>query len=119
MRRLWVALVLSLAACGRMGVGGNDNDARIEFRNESTEQATVYVIPTSGEEIRLGTVTAGRTETLRVPESVAIRGAVNIAARLFARSETPATGPVTMRPGDLYVITLPMTRAMLMVLPGM
>ena len=119
MRTLTAMLVvLAFAACGRIGLGGNSNDVAIEFRNESTEQATLYVVSTSGEEIRLGTVTAGGTDRLKVSESVALRGTVTFAARLFARSETPNSGPLTIRPGDRYVITLPSTRGTLMVLPG-
>jgi hypothetical protein len=119
MRKLMLVLTLcAAAACGRIGLGNNENDVMIDFKNESTEQATLYVVPTSGEQIRLGMATAGATETFRVPESVAVRGSVTFAARMLARSETPTTGTVTIRPGDRYIVTLPSSRAALTVLPG-
>ena len=121
MRKLGVVLgsiaLVAMTACGHIGLGKNENDVEIEFNNQSTEQATLYVL-SSSEEIRLGQVTSGRSETFRVPEAVAIRGTVNFAVRMLARSETPTTGPLTIRPGESYVITLPPSRAALTILPG-
>ena len=49
MRKLTGLLVmLLLAACGRIGLGSNENDVVIEFDNESTEQATLYVVMIGG-----------------------------------------------------------------------
>jgi hypothetical protein len=69
--------------------------------------------------IRIGTVMAGRTDTLTVPREVASRGEnVNVFARLLARSARPSSGPLPIHPGDRLTVRLPVDEKMLVVLPG-
>jgi hypothetical protein len=67
---------------------------------------------------RLGTVFAGRTETLTIPRDIAIRGSINIAARLLARSGIPSTGSIAISPGTHLSIRLPLDEKALYVLPA-
>lgn len=108
---------LVLAACARAGMGSGESTI-VDFRNESSEQAGVYVVGPAGEETRIGTVSAGMTQQLRVPDDFVRRGAVSFYARLLARSERPSSGRVNMRPGDRMQITLPPSLGTLSVLPG-
>ena len=67
---------------------------------------------------RIGTVIPGRTETLNIPSDMAIRGSLNIVARLLARNEVPQTGPVTIRPGERYQVRLTTDARSLSFLPA-
>ena len=112
-----VAVGASVAACGPFHHGGVP-DAVVTFRNLSTDQADVYAIGSGGEPIRIGTVFAGRTENLKVPQGV-VGGAerVNIIARIFATPRTVASGPFSLAPGDTMAVTLSSDEKMLSVLP--
>ena len=90
----------------------------IEFRNESLAQADVFVVLSGSERRKLGTVFAGRTETLTIPRELAMRGSVSIVARLLARSRTPSTGSLALSPGTRLSIRLPMDERTLYVLPA-
>lgn len=93
--------------------------ARIAFVNQSNEQASVFAVATSGESFRIGNVPAGRTETLTVPRSVLGSGStVQIVARRLATSRGISSGPITIRPGDEFTVTLPPSGNNLAVLPG-
>ena len=128
--RSWrvIALVLlaTFAACARNRSGqdmGNLGDepaepTTIEFRNESLAQADVFVVLSSSERRKLGTVFAGRTETLTIPSELARRGSVNIVARLLARSRAPSTGSLALSPGARLSVRLPMDEKALYVLPA-
>ena len=123
-RRLAGAVLLFLtatpAACAsaNKSAGGGQPRTTIIFSNESLDQATVYVIGAGTEFRRIGVVFAGRTETLTVPPDLAIRGSVNIVARLLANPRLPTTGPVTILPGEVYRVTLPLDGRLLSFLPG-
>jgi hypothetical protein len=106
------------AACSRGVRVGSAESTIVDFRNESSEQAGVYVVGPAGEESRLGTVNAGMTQQLRVPDDFVRRGAVSFYARLLARSDRPSTGRVNMQVGDRFRITLPASLGSLSVLPG-
>ena len=115
------ALVLAGAvACGPMHRSNNTQPpALLYFTNESLDQADVFAVTSGNQRIRIGTVFAGRTDTLTGPREIAARGDnVNIVARLLARSATPASGPVPIRPGDHLVVRLPSDQKLLVVLPG-
>jgi hypothetical protein len=90
----------------------------IIFTNESLDQATVYIVGPSIEFRRIGTVFAGRTDTLTVPpELTTVGGPINIVARLLARSDVPQTGPVSIRPGERYQVRLPLSSRLISFLP--
>lgn len=115
-------VLLAAASCGRFRSGQGDEDdqptAQIVFTNESLDQADVYAAAPSGETIRMGTVMAGRTETLAIPTGFVTRGSVNIVARLLARSTALRTGQITISSGDRIQVTLPVNGNLLSVLPA-
>jgi hypothetical protein len=108
------------AACGPIHRSNSSQPpALLYFTNESLDQADVFAVTSGSQRIRIGTVFAGRTDTLTVPREVAARGDnVNLVVRLLARSATPASGPVPIRPGDHLVVRLPSDQKLLVVLPG-
>ena len=125
-RILALLLLAALTACAR-GSGGRDmgnladepaEPTTIEFKNESLAQADVFVVLSSSERRKLGTVFAGSTETLTIPTELARRGSVNIVARLLARSRAPSTGSLALSPGTRLSVRLPLDEKMLYVLPA-
>jgi len=113
-----VAAALALSSCGPFH-RGSQPESVVVFRNQSPDQADVYAIGSGGDPMRIGTVFAGRTETLRVPS--AITGAssrVNIVARIFASGRVVVTGPFTLMPGDSMDVTLTGDEKILSVLPS-
>jgi hypothetical protein len=121
-----IAVLTAFTACVRsrpgqdMGNLGNEppEPTTIEFRNESLAQADVFVVLSGSERRKLGTVFAGRTETLTIPSELARRGSVNIVARLLARSRAPSTGSLALSPGARLSVRLPMDEKALYVLPA-
>ena len=117
-----VALV-ALSACHRnrttSEIDSTSNEpTTIEFKNESLAQADVFVSAASSGTRKLGTVFAGRTETLTIPKDIAIRGTINIAARLLARSRVTSSGSIAISPGTHLSIRLPLDERALYVLPA-
>ena len=121
-RRRFLALAAPalLAACGPVRRGGAESEsAQIIFSNESLDQAAVYVVAQSGLRTRIGTVSPGRTETLRVPPTaIGGSGAVTVIADILARSRSPSSGSIPLGPGQRIQITLPTDQRMLTVLPA-
>jgi len=115
---LTTAGLLSTAACSQI-MHGDQPTAQVIFVNQSLDQADVFAITDAGMSRRLGTVFAGRTDTLDIPASVlATGGPVRIAARLLANSAAPWTGPLSISNGDVLRVTLPSGAQTLTVLPG-
>jgi hypothetical protein len=113
------ALAAGAAACGPFHRGAGSQPAFLYFTNESLDQADVFAVFPGNQPIRIGTVFAGRTDTLKVPPEVANRGEnVNVIARLLARSGVPSSGPISIHPGDVLQVRLPVDQKMLVVLPG-
>ena len=114
-----VLILAAAAACGPFHRGAGQPPAGVIFTNESLDQATVYVVGPGVEFRRIGTVFAGRTDTLTVTPDLAVRGGnLNIVARLLARPELPQTGPVSVHPGEYYQVTLPPDARLLSFLPA-
>jgi hypothetical protein len=110
---------MTAGACGGVRRGPTAPPAVIYFTNESLDQATVYMVGPGLDFRRIGTVFAGRTDTLRVPPDLALRGGtLNIVARMLARSDLPQTGPVSIRPGGQYQVRLPISGRLLSFLPA-
>ncbi|HKG91402.1 MAG TPA: hypothetical protein VKA84_05920 [Gemmatimonadaceae bacterium] len=116
---LLAALALAALACGPLRRGGGRPDAVIIFNNQSLAQADVFAVSSGGTRYRVGTVFAGRRDTLRVPSGAMGGGStVSFVARLLATRGTPSSGPVTILPGDTLEVTLPSDGKLLGVLPA-
>ena len=113
-----IAAALAVAGCGPFHRGNQPESVSV-FRTQSPDQADVYAIGSGGDPIRIGTVFAGRTETLRVPTSVTgASSRVNVVARIFASGRLVVTGPFTLMPGDSMDVTLTSDEKILSVLPS-
>ena len=115
-------VVAFAAGCSRFHHNDNEEEQPLEpavlvFENQSLDQADVYVVRSGSDSRRIGTVQAGRTETLEVPKDMVFTGTVNIVARLLARRYAPSSGQVSINPGDRLHITLPPDGRQLTVLP--
>lgn len=101
---LSVAL-LAAAACGPKNRAGPPA-AEIEFHNESSEYANVYIVR-AGQSVRVGAVMSGQTQTLRVPAHLtAGDGTVEVVARMLANRRQPRSGLFTLREGQRVAVTL-------------
>ena len=119
-RRTLVSLstALLLTACGPFHRGGPP-DAAIIFHNDSIDQADVYAVGSGGDPIRIGTVFAGRTETLRVPSTATgATSRINVIARIFASGRVVSSGPFTIESGETMDVRLTSDEKMLAVLPA-
>ncbi|MDQ2668649.1 MAG: hypothetical protein M3Z05_22025 [Gemmatimonadota bacterium] len=118
-RTLVFATAALLGACTRNQVAAEPGNepAAVVFSNESLTQADLFaVVSGGGEARRLGTVMAGRTETLRLSADLALRGNISLVARLL-NGGTLSTGIVPVRPGDTVHVQLPLNHSMLVFLP--
>jgi hypothetical protein len=122
LRRIGLVVVAALAAaCSsatRTGTAGTDRPAVILFTNQALDQAAVYAIRSGGDVRRIGTVPSGRTETIVLPRDFVSAGSITIVAVPLASNRAASTGPVTMRPGDRYAVTLPTSENILSLLPA-
>lgn len=122
-RALALIAVAALSACHRTSTTSQidpdtDETSTIEFRNESLAQADVFISAASVGARRIGTVFAGRTETLTIPRELAVRGSINVVARLLARSRAPSSGTIAISPGTHLSVRLPLDEKVLYVLPA-
>lgn len=118
-RTLIFATAALLGACSRnqMAAEPGNEPAAVVFSNESLTQADLFAVMSGGAEARrLGTVMAGRTETLRLSADLALRGNISLVARLL-NGGTLSTGIVPVHPGDTVHVQLPLNRSMLVFLP--
>ena len=118
-RLVVLASAALLGACSRNQVEPDPGNvpAAVVFSNESLSQSDLFAVMSGSSESRkLGTVFAGRTETLRLPYDMAQRGNVSLVARMLDGGFV-STGMVSIRPGDTVHVELPMSRNMLMFLP--
>jgi hypothetical protein len=116
---LMFAMALTAAACSRNQTGqAGLQPAKIIFTNESLNQADVFAVIPGVDSRRIGTVFAGRTDTLTLPGDLALRGDVRLVARLLAGG-TAGSGVVAVRPGDAIQVRLPLDMKTLVVLPAM
>ena len=123
-RALALLALLALSACHRsrttseLDPDAGEESSTIEFKNESLAQADVFISAASVGARRIGTVFAGRTETLTIPRELAVRGSINVVARLLARTRAPSTGTIAIGPGTHLSIRLPLDEKALYVLPA-
>src|SRR5690348_14551377 len=85
-----IAAATSAVACTLTQRDQADSPVRpralIYFENRSIDQTAVYVVREGIDEVRIGTVLAGRTDTLIVPPDMAIGNSIRIIARPLAGS---------------------------------
>ena len=113
---LLVTSMLSVGACGPFRRGGPEN-AIILFTNQSIDQANVYAVQGT-QQVRIGTVFGGRTDTLRVPGTSSPGGtSVSIVARFLASNRAVTTGTLNLASGDTLSVTLTPDQRFLSVLP--
>jgi hypothetical protein len=111
-------LLAVFTACGPFHRGGVSS-AQVIFHNQSTDQADVYAAAVGADPIRIGTVFGGRTDTLRVPETVIGGGGnIRVLARLLTRSYAPSTGQFVLRDGERADVSLPPDGNTLVLLPA-
>lgn len=113
--------IAGLGACTRFHHGeiADLGPGYVIFNNESLDQADVYAVGPGGGSVRIGTVMAGRTDTLTVPaEMTAPRVSATIVARMRMRSLVAGTGLVAIYPGALYLVRLPQDEKLLSFVPG-
>src|SRR4051812_28235012 len=118
-RLLAVASAAILGACSRNQPETDPGNvpAAVVFSNESLTQSDLFaVVSGSSESRKLGTVFAGRTETLRVPYELTHRGGLALVARML-NGGTLSSGVVSIRPGDTVHVQLPLNHNMLVLLP--
>jgi hypothetical protein len=120
---LAVVLLGTSTGCGPFHRGGGEEEeqqrAEIEFVNESLYPAEVYAVVSGGESIRIGSVMAGRTEVLRVPQQIVDRAStVHIVARPLAQSRSISTGPISISRGERLQVRMPINGTILSVLPS-
>lgn len=116
-----LAVVLAVVACGgRRGTVVPVVPALVVFENQSLFEATVFATARGGVPRRVGIVPPNRTDTLALTGDVLAAGGaggVSISVRLLADRRTPTTGPLTVRPGDRFRVTLPSAANILAVVP--
>jgi hypothetical protein len=117
--RLAPAILIAAASCGPFRRSTGPPPAVLVFENNSLAQADVYIVAPGFGSRRIGTVMAGRTDTLVVPTDIATRGGtVNVVARLFGGSRVAQTGPVSILLGERYDVRLPTDARLLSFLPA-
>lgn len=104
-----VILLLLLAACGGRAVrpsAGAATTVRVE--NQAWLDMNVYVLPESGQRLRLGQVSATSTRVFRIPDNL-IFGATRLRflADPIGSSRTPVSQAITVLPGDEVVLQIP------------
>jgi hypothetical protein len=110
------------AACAPYHTGGSaagDLGATIYFKNESFDQVAVYAVLSGVQKSRIGTVMAGRTDTLALsPSIVGSPSGLTILVRPLGRDFTAEIGPITINPGEAFDVALPPNQRMLVMLPA-
>ena len=105
--------------CSRMRMGSEEDRSYVIFSNQSIDQVTVYAAVPNSEMRRIGTVMAGRTDTLEVAYSLVARGSgINILARPLASSRTLQTGTFAFGKGDWVTVGLAPSGLTLAILPA-
>ena len=115
-------LVAAVGSCGPFHPGAEPGTGptTVVFQNESLDQADLFAVRQSAGALRIGTVMAGRTDTLMIDTGTVPAGeSVDFVARLLASRNTPHSGPVALLPGQWLTVTLPLTANILSVLPGL
>ena len=113
----------ALGACHRGSPGEGTTAAPGEpaivvFTNESSYEAAVYAVSSTGRQLRLGTVQPGRKDTLRLSGGgLLLTGSVTFVARLRTVNRSLTSGSFTLAPGQRVALTVPVDAQTLTLLP--
>jgi hypothetical protein len=111
-------LLLTILAAGLYGCAGEpgpqtgplppaSEPARLVVENQSTSEMRIYAVA-SGRRVRLGSVTGGRTQTLRIPQSLIGTGRDLIfEADPLAGRQAAASFRIFVAPGEEIYMTVP------------
>jgi hypothetical protein len=116
----------ALGACHRGAQGAGESapaspsePALVIFSNESSYEAALYAISSTGRQLRLGTAQPGRKDTLRVSGGgLLLTGSVTFVARLRTINRSLSSGSFTLSPGQHIAVTIPIDARTLTLLPA-
>jgi len=115
-----LGLAVSVVGCGRLHTGEAEGDvcngATVYFSNESLDEAAVYAVSGS-QQVRIGTVMAGRSDTLALSPTSLSNGTVYFVVRPLASSRVVSSGPVALHGCDAISLRLPSVQNTIIVLP--
>jgi hypothetical protein len=104
---------------GRSRQATDNRGATVYFKNDSWDQVAVYAFTTGLSRTRIGTVMAGRADTLTIPSMmINAPGGVNISTVPLGKNEVSETGPLMFRVGEAVEISQPGNQQILVVLPA-
>ena len=111
-------LAMLVAACGPFRQAPESESVYVTFVNESSAQLDIFVV-TPSSRLRLTTLSPGRTERVRLPDTVVGAGAggVNFVARVFPDRDAISSGSVTIIRGEELRVRIPPTMTTLVVTP--
>jgi hypothetical protein len=93
--------------------------ALVIFSNESSYEAALYAVSSTGRQVRLGTAQPGRKDTLRVSGGgLLLTGSVTFVARLRTLNRSLSSGSFTLAPGQHVAVTVPVDARTLTLLPA-
>lgn len=111
------ASALCAIACGpprTAATTGGAAEVLIIFRNESLNQADVFVVGSASDMARVGSVYGNHTDTISFDlRSVSGSGTLSMLARVRQTGRAARSGPVALHRGDILRVTLPMSETML------
>ena len=97
----------------------DNRGATVYFKNDSWDQVAVYAFTSGLSRTRIGTVMAGRAETLTIPSMmINASGGVHIFTIPLGKNEVADTGPLIFRAGEAVEISQPGNQQILVVLPA-
>ena len=103
------ALLGAQAGCARQAPATPQADpgySTLIFANESPAQAEVWAVARDVDTRRIGTVMAGETSTLRVPDDFAAQSQIGFYAKVRGTSATPMTETYAFHAGDQIRVRL-------------
>jgi hypothetical protein len=99
-----VAMLVAQTGCSRQQAGTTAAapaaSASLVFANESPAQAEVWAAALGINSRRIGTVMAGETSTMRVPDDFTTQGRVSFYAKLRGSSASPFSDSYDFHPGE-------------------
>ena len=102
--RVGIAALIASAACSHVPAtpasATSARSATLVFANESANRAAVWAVAPAVNTRRIGTVLAGETSTIRVPDDFATQGRVSFYAKVGGSTAMPLTETYSFQPGE-------------------